>query len=243
MVLPKIALEAASIVIRGSFNPAIFSPSWFLLQKLVGKGEVDEANVEAILPQVASMRLGWLQLNVQTEAIQVTTEAPDEYERLRDLAVGILGALPGTPISQLGINRQGHFAVPTAAEWHAVGDSLVRNDIWDDVLALPGMADLTIWGIRPDKYTGRVQVQVQPSAKIDFGVYVAYNDHYDLTIADSQPKSRDEFSSRRAGVAAVPASTDKAAVAVEILTNQWAESMRRAQLALRKVAEQKERTS
>ncbi|TDC54370.1 hypothetical protein E1212_02710 [Jiangella ureilytica] len=239
MAAPKIALEAASVVIRGQFNPAVFSPSWFLLNGLIGQAEASAAKVDAIAAPVASFKVDWLQIHVQTETLQVLTEKTDAYESLRDVAVGILAALPGTPISQLGINRQVHFAVDNAREWHAVGDSLVRNDFWEDVLILPGMADVTTWGVRPDKYSGFIQVQVQPSARVDFGVFVAYNDHYNLSIVESQPASREEFGSARPTAGEVPLSSEKAAIAVEVLTDQWSESMKRSQRVVQRVAAQR----
>ncbi|WP_157575090.1 hypothetical protein [Jiangella muralis] len=239
MVVPKIALEGASVVVRGQFNPAMFSPAWFLMNGLVGKAEYEAADVEAIVAPVASFRLDWLQVNVQAEMFQVLTDKTDAYESLRDVAVGALGALPGTPISQLGINRQVHLVTENAHEWHAVGDALIRNDVWEGVLTLPGLADVTTWSVRPDKYAGRIQVQVQPSSKVEFGVYIAYNDHYDLTIVESQPQSRDEFGTRpNAGTGTL--SAEKVSVAVEILSGEWAECMKRAGQVVERVAAQKE---
>ena len=66
-----------------------------------------------------------------------------------------------------------------ACHWRSTGP----KDIWNTCIKKPGMASLTIRGERPDDYTGALTVRVEPSARIQPGVYVTVNDHYELESA------------------------------------------------------------
>ena len=44
----ELALDGVSVVVKGLFNAAIFSPAWLLAEGLIGKSEYGEADVELI---------------------------------------------------------------------------------------------------------------------------------------------------------------------------------------------------
>ena len=52
MGTPPIALEGASIVFIGSFNPAIFHPSWYVAEGLWSKTELENAEVDVIAADI-----------------------------------------------------------------------------------------------------------------------------------------------------------------------------------------------
>jgi len=170
------------------------------------------------------------------EVFQIATTDLAETQRVRDLMIGVLRALPYAPLSVLGLNRSVHFTPESEDAWHAIGDRLVPKHCWeqDEILKLPGMVDVTLQGVRPDKYGGSIQIQVQPSAKISASVFVAVNDHFNLTVVDSQPTERGpQFK----GVATENELTpEKVEIALEVLTNEWTAFCKRADKAIDFVA-------
>jgi hypothetical protein len=206
--------------------------------ELIGQAEYETRNVELLLPnEVATFRVGAFQVHCQPDRLQALTEDEAEFERLRDLMSGILRSMPDVKVSQLGINRSVHFNVADNDSWNAIGDALVNNEMWGDALPHSGMRSAVFWGIRADKYAGRIQVQVEPSFVYPRAVFVAYNDHYDLTRVDSQPSSREEFQQAPFVPPAEPLA-EKKAVAIEVLANNWRESMQRFADVLYRIAEQ-----
>lgn len=235
MGFPELAIDSVSVVVRGAFNPAIFSPSWLLAEELIGASEYEAADVRTIQHQLAAFQTGWLDLVATSEVFQVSTDVPDEFERCRDVVIGVLRALAHTPIAYLGINRQVHFAVSSPEEWHEIGDRLAPKEWWDDIVHLPGMRILNIEGVRTDKYAGQVHVQVEPSQTVVQGIYVAHNDHFTLMGVESQPADRIQL--MKVSNKLIEPSKDRIPVALEILTNEWVASMRRAEQAVERVAQ------
>lgn len=169
-----IALDGISVVAKGRFNAAIFSPLWLLQQNLIGVADFTGASIEVITNDFASFSTPWLMLQVLPDALQLSTTDPADFERVRDVGVGVLNALPHTPIAALGINRQVHFASRSREHYHAIGDQLVPKPFWENLIELPVTRSVMVWGQRPDNYGGRVQIQVEPSVKFRGHVYVAH---------------------------------------------------------------------
>jgi hypothetical protein len=220
-------------VIKGHFTPSLFSPAWIFDQKLIGGEELHAANVQVIAREVAIFSVGWLNVHVTSDTLQLSTLDIDEFERVRDAASGLLRTLTQSPIGALGINRESHFRIDSPDRWHAIGDALTPKKIWEDHLLLPGMRSVAVTGARPDRWQGRVTVQVEPSMRVPQGVFVAYNDHFMLQEATSK-------SSDRAGWVLdepVEASLEKIPPALEILSKYWTDSLRRAQEIIEMVSE------
>jgi hypothetical protein len=236
--LPQLAADSLFIVVPGDYRPVQVTPRWLLDQGLIGQADFDTREVELLVPgEIAKFKVGAYQVQCQPGRLQVTTDDESEFERLRDLMSGILRALPDVKVSQLGINRAVHFYASGAASWHAIGDSLVNNEMWEDVLPLSGMRAVVFWCGRADKYAGRVQVQVEPSFRYANAVYVAYNDHYELTRVDAQPMTRDEAQSISANVTP-EALAEKKPIALEVLGKNWRESMQRFADVVERIARQ-----
>lgn len=228
-----IAIEGLTIVIRGAFNPAIFTPSWFRDQDLIGVTESEAQTIELITREVAVFSMGWLQCHATADALQLSTEEPEEFERLRDVAIGVLRILSHTPLSALGINRDFHTTMKSIDQWHAIGDAIVPKDIWEEDLLLPGMRSATLWGRRSDGYTGHFQVQVEPSVKLPLSVFVATNDHFALTTENREIKSRE--AAWDIVEEEVEATAAKIPVAIEVLLSCWDDVLSRAEKTRRRV--------
>ncbi len=193
---PEIA--GVSLVVRGHFNPAIFTPAWFGWNELLPEKTVQIAGTKIVHPQIAIFEADWLNLHVQPESFQInTTQAP--YVRLQDLATRIFrDHLPHTPLKILGINRDVHFSVRSFDERDRLGRLLAPVEPWGDwgQKLEPdgehgGMASLTMRQVnlegRPPG--GQINVTVEPSNRIGqgrLGVYVQVNDHYNIEDVESQ---------------------------------------------------------
>jgi len=222
----ELALDGVSVVVKGLFNAAIFSPAWLLAEGLIGKSEYGEADVELITREVASFTVGWLRCQVTPDALQLTTTEPEEFERVRDAAVGILNTLSHTPVAALGINREVHLPARDGAHYLAIGDALAPKEFWEPLVDLPATRTLTIWGQRPDKRGGRVQIQIESSVRFRQHVFISHNDHFNLLKVDKQPASREEALLETVEPNLQP-SAHKGAIATEILTSEWKSSMGR----------------
>jgi hypothetical protein len=226
-VPPPLAADGTTVVFVGEFRPVWISPAWLHDHGQISDAELAKVQFELFIPNEATIfKVGWVRCVGNAQQLQFETQQEAEFERLRDLAVAVLRAMPDLELSMMGINRIVHFEVPSLDAWHAVGDNLVRNDLMNNVLHLSGMRSVTFWGTRQDMYGGRIQVQVEPSFQFPRSVFVTYNDHYDLSVVDRQPADREELT-ELARNEDTSRSKEKTANAVSILSNQWEQSMRR----------------
>ena len=92
--------EGASIVMIGSFNPAIFQPRWLELQHLIRTDEADNAKITTIQAQVADFSTEWFQLQVLQQRFMMITKDPRQYGPLRDLVMGMFAILAHTEIAR-----------------------------------------------------------------------------------------------------------------------------------------------
>jgi len=213
---PPIVRQGVNIVIRGQFNPAIFHPAWFQAQKLVRGQEAEAAKVEVIQQNAAIFAMEWLQVQIVSDRFQVGTTQEAFYEPLRDLVLGVLDILNHTPLTVMGLNRDFHFRLESEKAWHSVGHRLAPKEDWQGILADPGLMSLTMQGKRPDRSSGYVQVKVEPSAQVQYGVYIEVNDHYELR--------------------STPETTAPPSEALKILAEQWSASMQRGLEIANKIA-------
>lgn len=226
-------LTSASVVVLGRFNPAIFSPAWLLRHGLISAGEADDATVEVILAHAAIFETAWLRCQVTDDRLQLVTGDPQEFDRLRDAAMGVLRILNQTPIGAMGINHDSHHVIENVDEWHNVGDLLVPKEGWEGVLRLPGMRSVVVEGVRPDHYMGYIRVSVQPSEVIVPGIFIEHNDHFVLDRVDDQPTTRDDFADRRfIRPRTIEPTAERIDVALEVLERGWHDSLKRAEAAI-----------
>lgn len=238
MSLPELVSDVYQIVLRGDFRPITISPTWLRERDLIGDPELEQSAIEILIPnEISVFNAGWLRCQATQDNLTLQTDQQPEVERLRDLAIGILLLPEGRTVSLLGINRLTHFTVANIEQWHSVGDHVVHNELWDGILNISGMRAAVYWGQRSDKYAGRIQVQVEPSFSVRFGIFVSYNDHYELTTVASQPTTRSELAAINRPEN-TEATAEKIAVAIEVLTGQWEASSELSTRVLERIAEQ-----
>jgi len=93
---------------------------------------------------------------------------------------------------------------------HRIGHRLAPKKDWGNILKEPGLLSLVMKGKRPDGLEGYIQVKVEPSRVpiAQPGVYIQFNDHYQLAPGDEP----------------LPGTSK----ANKIISSQWVSSMSRA---------------
>ncbi len=196
-------ISGASVVLRGNFNPAIFTLAWFTLHKLLPQQVTDNAELEVAHPGLTVFSTEWLHLQIMTDQFVAGTQR-EPYVRVRDLLVRVFREhVHHTPLKAFGINRDVHFRVADQAERDRIGRLLAPAEPWGpwrDKLGLAGecggMTSLTMAHTRPEGRPpgGQVNVTVEPSSRIGCGrsgIYVKVNDHY--VIGSDDVEGREEL--------------------------------------------------
>lgn len=182
---PIIFLQGMSLVLLGDFNPKIFQPAWFVAQKLIGEKEGDSADIKAITADIVIFTMDWLRVQVSRERFQLSTQQEPYYEMMRDLLVGTFTILEHTPVHSMGINLDYHYRMPSTNSWHELGHKFAPKEPWAEVLDKPGLLNLTMQSIRENRHPGLVNVSVAPSVKVNPGVCIVVNDHYEVEVSKS----------------------------------------------------------
>lgn len=185
---PTIEHAAASVVIVGHMNPAIFQPSWLRLQELITAADLQAQDLKIVHAEMSQFSIGgWCDFAVTPTRFSALTWSTERDEELRTLVLGVFSALRHTPMSALGINWSWHYNVGTPERWHRVGHTLVPKDsFWNHHVPQAGMLNLSVIGAM-DAIEGQVQVDVQPSSRIKggHGVFVNANRQFPLKKGSS----------------------------------------------------------
>lgn len=197
MKFPPLAHDAA-IVLVGSFNPAIFHPSWLAQAGLVSDADVDEAKIGLVHPELAEFSIADITIRVEAERATFTTQV-EPFVKAADFVQVIFGTLLShTPIRQLGINYSLHFALENSEQRMALGRALAPVapwGAWGEAVSGGGAKGLA-GGLRtlvmeeaspPRREEGYRRVHLEPSLRVDIvdrslGVYMLVNDHCDLGL-------------------------------------------------------------
>ena len=183
MVAAVTEAESASIVLVGSFNPAILHPQWFAKHGLIPKGEAEAAQVAVVSPDLTAVQFTWFTLRVMNERFTATTADPSQYRALEECVSGTFTLLEFTPIVAMGLNSERHVRVPTEDIWTPLEDKLAPREVWSNVL--PGSRDgasalqtLSVEGNRPESPAKRLSVTIEPSHRSQRGLFLRTNEHF-----------------------------------------------------------------
>ena len=185
----EVEMQAATIVLVGAFNPAIFQPSWFGARELIPKKEAEAADVNVIHAGISSFSLEWLAVEVTSDRFQATANDPGHFPLLRDFVCGSFRVLQHTPCTALGLNCTFHARLQDHEVWHRLGDRLAPKEIWNRILepkakkldrASTGLLSLSILGNRPGAQCDGVTINIAPSSKIRDGIFLTSNEHYPI---------------------------------------------------------------
>jgi len=188
----------SAIIAVGDFNPAIFSPDWLERNGLIGKDDADAAREGdhgksmIVCHQVATFETDWFALQIIENQFSLTSKGAFS-PAFKDLGVGIFQLVPHTPVTAVGLNFMGHFKLASPEEYHRVGDVLAPKNIWDTLYPnqSAGLANLTIriqpfTRDEPLNTKDEKRISVQPSSKFRVGVFLAYNDHHDVSAVEDE---------------------------------------------------------
>ncbi len=178
-------MEGVSIVMIGSFNPAIFQPRWLGTQQLIRPEEAENAKITMIQAEVADFSTEWFQLQVLQNRLQITSTDPRQYGPLRDLGAAIFAILPHTPITALGLNREFHFKMPSLEAWHGIGHRIAPKEQWNAIMDTPGLRSMLMQGRRKQVNGGILRVKVEPSVRVQPGLFVQINEEFSAGDGES----------------------------------------------------------
>jgi hypothetical protein len=187
--------RGSTLVVVGSFAPAMFHPSWFARYDLLGKNETSiaaESQNLIVTSDISLFKVASFDFDIRPNRLQIGTTQENNFEATRDLMCSVLEIIDGIPIKQLGMNWTVHYTTQTKSAWHAAGDKLVPKDFWKRVWPKHvGMSNLSLQMERSDTETGSVNLVFQPSGLVANGVYVSVNDHYELKDGNGDMYSAD----------------------------------------------------
>lgn len=211
-------IEAAAIVLLGTFEPERFYPAWFASEKLVFRTEeLFAAKLEIVHPDAVVFSVESVKLTITRERFIVSSTHAPSYDLLRDLVLGAFSILASTPITAMGLNTEYHFAMPSETEWHAVGHRLAPKEPWAGLLEKPGMRSLSMQGVRTDDFKGYIVAKVEPSVRIKPGVFLQVNDHFDLGPKETVTNASAAMEALRTSWEASMARSKKIASAISTL--------------------------
>ncbi len=121
-----------------------------------------------------------MQFQVEQQRFGLTTKDASKAPIVRDLAVSIFTLLEHTPLDALGLNLHMGYSLESKQCWNDVGHSLAPKVCWNGILEKPGLAGMTMRGQRTDCSADRIDIRVHPTPEHENGVYVGFNQHYDI---------------------------------------------------------------
>lgn len=179
---------ASTIFIRGSFNPAILTPTWLLAKGLID--EIDHAEATGsdgkmvVTPVFSGGRFRWLLYEATREQLKLVSTAETETpERLREFVIGFFNALPETPVATLEVT---HFWHARAEEgvWDRLADRFSPANAWAD---LAPRSELRTVERRIGYDEGHLEITLQPSRREGMAIYLGVERSWHLgESADAQ---------------------------------------------------------
>jgi len=180
-LIPEV--DGATIVILGSFNPAIFHPIWYEKHGLIRAEEAEEANIKVVHSEVSEFSAGAFRFQVLRERFMIGTGDPSHFEPMRDLVLATFEILEHTPVSVMGLNRNMHFRMPSTEKQEAFCQLFAPVDVWSDFLGKPGLRSLKVEDPKTDM-SGFIGIKIEPSKRIEPGIYFEVNNHYEIEEND-----------------------------------------------------------
>jgi hypothetical protein len=175
----SLEFDEAAIVILGSFNPAIFHPFWFNAKGLIKSEEAETSKIELTHPTITIFSMEWCKVQVDLNRFVIQATSPLHFDQIEDLMLGTFSLLESTPVNALGINRMMHFKLESRETMDAFGDMIAPKQVWKDFMHDPGVSTLVMVDPK-EKAKKRTQITIQQSVRLEFGLYIEINNHFDI---------------------------------------------------------------
>lgn len=187
MINYQLELDSYSVVLLGSFNPAIFQPLWFSANNLISPEEAKSENVklQIVHEQATVFSTKWFSLNATTNRFSIETRDASKLLPLRDLAQGTFKILEHTPLSAFGLNRISHFKIESETQWHDFGHHFAPKASWHGIMKSPGLIRMSMKGARQGSEAD-ITVLIESSAVIQPGIVININEHYNLVKPEQE---------------------------------------------------------
>lgn len=176
----KIISNGLSLIVRGSFDPSIFSPTWFSLEGLIGKNLAETASLGVIHRDITKFKCEKMDFQIARDVLSFSTDDESSFEQLRDITCGVFTILDRTPVGVMGINYTTHFTIESEEKWHEIGHYLLPKEPWKDLLTNPGMRTVIIEGKNPCDEKGYVRIKVEPSFLAKLAISMEVNHHFTI---------------------------------------------------------------
>jgi hypothetical protein len=176
--IPK--AQAGNLVLVGSFNPRIVSPTWLLTKGLVAKEWFEVASKNLIITQeFSSMDFYEFQIQVTVDRFTISTSMPTEFDTMKDMGVGIFSVLNETPITQLGLNFSGHYQIIDERVPENLLDAFSNERSLGELCNDPVLTSISFEGKNDWQEKGKLRTTIQPSLHFANSVFVDINNHFE----------------------------------------------------------------
>ena len=71
--------------------------------------------------------------------------------------------------------------MPSSDAWHGIGHLLAPKDPWNAIVEEPGLRLMIMEGRRRGAGGGTLHIKVEPSSKVEHGLYVEINEEFKVT--------------------------------------------------------------
>ena len=183
-IAPKLA--GFNCVLVGNFNPAIFHPQWYGKINLFRENEIKEAKVGLIFPDFCQFVISGIDFRVELSRFQASTDKQENFALLKDVVLGTFSVLDQTPISAMGINFRGHFELNSKNKLDTLVNNYCPSGPWDGLLEKSKLATLINQGNNPFDKKGYVRIKIEPSTKLENGLFIEINNHFALESKNPQ---------------------------------------------------------
>lgn len=186
MIGKNIIKQGRNITLIGSFNPKIFHPEWFFINKLISEKEKESAEIKVMTNDIAVFTTEWLIIETLQERFSASAISDISYEQLRDLVNGTFELLNHTPVTMMGYNYDFDYQIQNREYWHQIGYFLSgKKYLWGKIFKNPGLRSLTIESPEEetiDFITRKTTVMLSPSDNkvCETGLHIHINDHFEV---------------------------------------------------------------
>ena len=181
MVKKEPSSRILNIVLVGSFNPAIISPGWLALKKIISDEEASNSKIDLIHREVSKFEVSDCTYEIFLDRCSITTKHAHLFEKLQDNVIKIFNFLKETPVVKVGFNWQSvyEFLESEHDDYVNFGHKHIpKEDFWNKHLKNPGLHDLKIESERSDDYDGKYNFYIKKGN--GRSVILHFNDHYEI---------------------------------------------------------------
>lgn len=189
-------LERCAIVLLGNFNPAILQPEWFLKHSLLPSEQIEDLLAEPSVKEIPEIGLTLeygqafsvsndrafvnfksLRLIARRNKLEIIPEDGDSFSLISNFITKLFHILEETPLTAYGINFNEHYKFSESYD-----ETFSRFFDKSDNLHRFFGEDLTCGCTLITKKVGAIfTLKLQPSEKLEDGVFLKANFHYDIS--------------------------------------------------------------